>query len=168
MESLNAMAKHSHSLGARIIYCISPLVHNMSEESPKNRQRIYPKIMNAHSDYREFFKVDIASVPEIPEFVERASHGLIHIDHRLLDEPAQEMSILVSCSIAKSKTFVPPFNKWNKHTEKICSENNIELIKFENGWKCIEYNKFHPDQKLWYVHHREMSVENFKNWFETT
>lgn len=166
MESLNEMGSYAHSLGARVLYCISPLVHNMNHENEKNKQRIYPKIMNAYSDYREFFKVDIASVPEIPDFAVRASHGLIHVDHRLLDERAQEMSILVSCSIAKSKIFVPPFNKWNTSTERICRENDIELVKFEDGWKCMEYNTFDPTQNLWYVHHREMSVGAFKKWFE--
>jgi hypothetical protein len=165
MESLNEMGKFAHDLGARVLYCISPLVHNMIGENKKNSQRIYPKIMNAYSDYRDFFKVDMAGTPEIPDFAVRASHGLIHVDHRLLDEHAQEMSVIVSCSIAKSKIFVPPFNKWNKLTEKICFENGIELVKFEDGWKCIEYNSFDPDQKLWYIHHRELSVENFKAWF---
>jgi hypothetical protein len=165
MDSMNEMGRYAHGLGARVLYCISPLVHDMSSFNGKDKQRIYPKIMNAYSDYREFFKVDFASIPEIPDFATRASHGLIHVDHRLLEEHAQEMSILVSCSIAKSKIFVPPFNKWNRITEKICSENEIELVKFEDGWKCMEYNSFDPDQKLWYIHHREMSVDNFKKWF---
>jgi hypothetical protein len=165
MESLNQMGTFAASLGANILYCISPLLHDMSKFQGKDKQRIYPKIMNAYSDYRDFYKVDIASIPEIPIFATRASHGLIHVDHRLLDKSSQEMSILVSCSIAKSKIFVPPFNKWNKMTEQVCYENEIELIKFEDGWKCIEYNSFESDCKLWYIHHREMNVDNFKKWF---
>ena len=166
MSHLNEMGKFASDLGAKVLYCISPLTHIMNEENDKNKQRIYPKIMNAYSDYKEFYKVDVASLPDIPDFAIRASHGLIHVDHRLLDKKAQEMSILVSCSLAKSKMFVPPFNKWNKHTEKICKQNQIELVKFEDGWKCIEYNTFDDQTKLWYVHHREITVDQFKSWFK--
>lgn len=166
MVSLNTMAQFANSLGMNVIYCISPLVHKMNDAVGKDQQRIYPKILNAYSDYRAFYNVDIASVPVVPDFVTKASHGLVHVDHRLLKKSAQEISILVSCSLSKSNIFVPPFNKWNEDTETICKENDIELIKFENGWKCIEYNKFDSDHKLWYVHHREMSVQSFENWFQ--
>jgi hypothetical protein len=118
------------------------------------------------SDHRQFYKADIAAIPEIPDYVEKASHGLIHVDHRLLKKSAQEMSILVSCSLSKSNIFVPPFNKWNKNTEKICRSNNIELVKFEDGWKCMEYNKFDSSVSKWYLHHREFTVDTFKRWFE--
>lgn len=168
LASLNQMGSFASSLGAKVIYCISPLLHDMSNATGKDKQRIYPKIMNAYSDYRAFYKVDIASIPEVPDFVTRASHGLIHVDHRLLEKSAQEMSILVSCSIAKSRIFVPPFNKWNGLTEQVCKENDIELIKFEDGWKCMEYNSFDSNHKLWYIHHREMSIESFKKWFENS
>lgn len=165
MISLNEMGKFVTDHNATAIYCMSVITHDMCTQDTKNKQRIYPKIMNAYSDYRAFYNVDIAEVPEIPDFAIRASHGLIHVDHRLLKRSAQEMSILVSCSLAKSKIFVPPFNKWNKDTDDICKENMIELVKFEDGWKCIEYNAFDKNEKLWYVHHREMSVEQFKLWF---
>jgi hypothetical protein len=168
MHSLNEMSLFAHSLGATIIYCISPLVQDMSHlGQSKDAQRIYPKIWNAMSDYRQFYQADIASIPKIPSYVTTASHGLIHVDHRLLKKSAQEMSILVSCSLAKSEIFVPPFNKWNKDTQNICNENGIKLVKFEDGWKCMEYNKFDPAQKLWYSHHREFTVDSFKKWFET-
>ena len=49
--------------------------------------------------------------------------------------------------------------------EEICKENGIELIKFEDGWKCMEYNSYNENQNLWYLHHREFSVDSFKNWF---
>jgi D-lyxose ketol-isomerase len=74
------------------------------------------------------------------------------------------MSILVSASLVKAKIFIPPFNKWNKDTEDICRDSAIELVKFEDGWKCAEYNKFDPSQILWYLHHREFTSETFKRW----
>jgi len=88
----------------------------------------------------------------------------VHVDHRLLKKEAQELSILVSCSLSKSKIFVPPFNKWNKDTDEICEEHGIELVKFEDGWLCMEYNNFDVNHDLWYVHSREFTVESFKKW----
>ena len=74
------------------------------------------------------------------------------------------MSIITSCSLAQGKTFIPPFNKWDKNTESICEEFGIELIKFEDGWLCMEYNSFDPEQELWYLHSREFTLEDFKTW----
>ena len=68
--------------------------------------------------------------------------------------------------LAKAKMFIPPFNKWNQHTKEICSEAEIELIKFEDGWLCMEYNNFNPEHDLWYVHSREFTLEEFKQWIE--
>lgn len=153
---------------AKIIYAISPLVSNLSDSLEPDRQRVYPKIYNAFSDYRIFYNSDICGIPNnLHQSAILASHGLVHVDHRLLDKPAQEMSILISCSLVKSKIFVPPFNKWNADTELICSENNIKLVKFEDGWKCAEYNDFSLDHKLWYIHHREFSINSFKTWIKS-
>ena len=74
------------------------------------------------------------------------------------------MSILVSCALSKSKIFVPPFNKWDKNTESICQEHGIDLIKFEDGWLCAEYNKFDPSHDLWYIHNRAFKPGEFKKW----
>jgi hypothetical protein len=150
-----------------ILWGISPLVHDMSfEKDLKQGQRIFPKILNAYSDYRKFYAVDKAGLPEIHYRAKMASHGLIHVDHRLLSREAQEMSILVSSSLAKANIFIPPFNKWNSDTESICDNNNIELIKFEDGWLCMEYNKFNSDHKKWYLHAREFSFDQFIEWFK--
>ncbi len=132
-------------------------------------QRVYPKILNAYSDYRKFYEVDRASNLDFFTGHSRiiiASHGLIHVDHRIISGSAQEMSILVSCSLVKSKIFIPPFNKWNEHTEIICAENGIELIKFEDGWRCLEYEQHDPAHKLWYLHAREWTLDRLKNWFD--
>ena len=150
----------------KVMWGISPLVHDLSQEnSEKTKQRIFPKIMNAYSDYRKFYTVDKAGIPDINTKATLASHGLIHVDHRLLSREAQEMSILISSSLVKSKIFIPPFNKWNEQTDSICKENGIELIKFEDGWLCMEYNKYNEDQDKWYLHAREFDFETFEKWF---
>jgi hypothetical protein len=151
-----------------VMWGISPLVHDMSHEtSVVNQQRIFPRIWNAHSDHRVFYTVSKAGIPEcLDERVLLASHGLVHVDHRLLSKEAQEMSILVSSHLAgNAKYFIPPFNKWNTNTEAICDEHDIHLIKFEDGWKCMEYNTFDPKHGLWYLHAREFTYENFVKWF---
>ena len=95
-----------------------------------------------------------------------ASHGLVHVDHRLLDKSSQEMSILISSSLVNANIFIPPFNKWNKLTEEVCIENGIELIKFEDGWLCMEYNSYDDSHDKWYLHAREFTFDNFKKWFD--
>lgn len=152
--------------GCQVLWGVSPLVHDMSKEnSPVTKQRIFPKIMNAYSDYRDFYKVDNTGLPNFNTNATLASHGLIHVDHRLLTKEVQEISILTSASLVKSNIFIPPFNKWNKDTESVCKEHNIELIKFEDGWLCMEYNKYNDSQDKWYLHAREFDFESFKKWF---
>ena len=143
----------------KVMWAISPLVHD------ECGQRVYPKIFNAFSDIHAFFRPDSCGIPELHPKVKVASHGLIHIDHRLLTKEQQEMSILISCSLLKAKVFVPPFNKYNQHTQDICYENNIELIRFETGWNCMEYNIC--GGKNIYLHAREFTFESFKKWFES-
>lgn len=167
MDTVNLMTDYilQNVPDSQVLWGISPLVHNMSNETGSKVERVYPKIFNALSDINVFFRPNIAGVPKLRDDVVTAGHGLIHIDHRLLTPEQQEMSILISCSLANAKVFIPPFNKWNVHTELICNENNIKLIKFENGWKCMEYNNYDSNHELWYIHSREMSYENFVNWF---
>ena len=76
------------------------------------------------------------------------------------------MSIITSCALAKSSIFVPPFNKWDKNTEEICEENKIELVKFEDGWLCCEYNKYDSNHNLWYLHAREFTLKDFEKWLK--
>jgi hypothetical protein len=144
----------------KVIYGVSPLVHKDCG------QRVFPKILNAMSDYRNFYKVDKLGIPEMDSRATLAGHGLIHVDHRLLDKSAQEMSILVSCSLVKAKMFIPPFNKWNKLTEEVCRENDIELIKFERGWLSMEHNQNNPYHDLWYLHARDFDVNKVRVWFK--
>jgi hypothetical protein len=90
-----------------VLWGVSPLVHDMSEEKNEvTKQRIFPKILNAHSDYRRYYDVDLAGLPDFNTKATLAAHGLVHVDHRLLPKPAQEMSILISASLVKSKIFI--------------------------------------------------------------
>lgn len=145
-----------------VIWAISPLVH----DSQKDTQRVFPKEWNALSDFRQHYKLNTFSEINGRDGVIVATHGLIHVDHRLLSREAQELSILLSASLVNANIFVPPFNKWNSDTESICFDNDIKLIKFEDGWKSMEFNKFNEDQQLWYLHAREWTIESFKAWFE--
>ena len=150
-----------------VLHGVSPLVHDMKNETThKEQQRIFPKILNAYSDYKNFYKVDLLGLPNSHPKATLAAHGLIHVDHRLLPKEVQEISILISASLVKSKIFIPPFNKWNEDTEEVCYEHGIELIKFEDGWLSMEHNKFFDSHNKWYLHAREFDIENFKKWFD--
>jgi hypothetical protein len=144
----------------KVLHGISPLVHDTGDE------RIFPKILNAYSDYRKFYEPKKAGLPEPHPKAIPCSHGLVHTDHRLMTKEAQELSILTSCSLVNSDIFIPPFNKWNKATEEICNEHQIHLIKFEDGWKCMEYNKFDESHKRWYLHAREFTYESFTEYLK--
>ena len=138
---------------------VSPLVFDMSNSKDKSKERIYPKILNAHSDFRDFYKVNQMGIPDyISELrhtpnISLASHSLIHVDHRLLTPSVQEVLILVSCSLINSQIFIPPFNKFDSATVDICVRNNIELIKFEDGWKHLLYTIFEIDSVSKYYFH---------------
>lgn len=149
----------------RIIYGISPLVTDMSKYPNDDNQRVFPKVFTALSDYRNFYFVQKLGIPDVPEYVEVASHGMIHVDHRLLTLECQEMSILLSCNLVNSQIFIPPFNKWNNNTDMICNKMGIELIKFEKGWLSMEHNSYNPNHTLWYLHHRAFTLEQIKSWF---
>ena len=151
----------------KVLWGVSPFVNDMSNEKNEiSKQRIFPKINNAHSDHRIFYKVDLAGIPKLHKKATMASHGLIHVDHRLMTKEAQELSILTSANLVKANVFIPPFNKWNKDTESICNEHGIELIKFEDGWLCMEYNSYDDSHDKWYLHAREFTYEEFTKWFD--
>jgi hypothetical protein len=61
--------------------------------------------------------------------------------------------------LTNSKTFVPPFNKWNRDTEAICSEWRVELVKFESGWKSMEHEPWDKAHGRWYLHPRFWTVD---------
>lgn len=145
----------------RIIFGLSPLCHSNCG------QRVFPKVYSAMSDKRNFYRPDVAcDIGSYPGWIETAGHGIVHINHQLLSRETQELSILTSCSLAKGKIFIPPWNQWNKETEDICKENGIELIKFEDGWKSAEHNEFDSAHELWYLHPYAWTLEKFKEWLQ--
>ncbi len=169
MDITNKMAEFLMSKfpACEVIFGISPLVHNMQDEKDQqSKERVFPSLLSAFSDYKNFYKVTKFGLPDMIKGITTASHGLVHIDHRLLPRDVQEMSIMISCSLTNSKIFVPPFNKWNKDTESVCNEHKIELIKFEDGWRSMEHNEYNEVQKLWYLHARAFALEKFISWFE--
>jgi hypothetical protein len=86
----------------------------------------------------------------IKGIVNVASHGLIHLDHSRVGYDAQEMNILTSCNLLKTNMFIPPFNRYNEDTVKICEKNGIELLV--GGWKSLKFNEYDPEHEKWYLH----------------
>lgn len=145
----------------KILLAVSPAVFDMpSRDSGKGdiAERVFPSILNAHSDHKVFYQIERIGIPNWLSDITTefdcllASHGLIHVDHRLLPIDAQEMSIVTSLSLIKANIFVPPFNKYNKDTESVCSDNNVDLIKWEDGWNHLGYQPFSDDGRNYYVH----------------
>lgn len=159
-----------------IMLAVSPLVHRMGLEPPADRERAFPRIMSAMSDHRGFFRVNHLGLPHLsdgltphrsPKNTIAASHGLWHVDHRLLSRDVQEASIVTSCSLVGAATFVPPFNKWNRDTEAVCREHSVELVKFEDGWRHVKYNAFDPRHERYYLHTHDVSAEWMRGWLAT-
>lgn len=127
------------------------------EEDPKS-ERVFPPILNAMSDHRVFFNLTEIALPSwLPAVVNKfnckvASHGLLHVDHRLLSKEAQEISIISSCSAIGTKIFVPPFNKYNHETIEVIKESKLQLVVWESGWKHLSYQKLDQMVGNYYFH----------------
>lgn len=164
-----------HDPGARFLLALSPVSFAMNQETGRAIERVFPSLLNAYSDFRMFYQGSQIGIPDFwsgvvqrPN-VEPASHGLVHVDHRLLSREAQEISILVSAAIADSDVFVPPFNKWNEQTEGICGEHGIDLVKFETGWKHLKFqarNHGAIGQK-YYFHTHDFDLTFLEEWLNT-
>jgi len=121
-------------------------------------ERVFPPILNAMSDHRNYFRLNSIGVPEwLPEIVSKfdcevGSHGLVHVDHRLLDKEAQILSVMTSLSILKSHIFVPPFNKYNIETIELCRELGYKIVIWEDGWNHLSYQKFDGNNGKYYLH----------------
>lgn len=156
---------------SKLLLGISPFVNDMSEYGDLRSERIFPSIYNAYSDHRIYYNIQKCGVPPVIKTliekygvkIELAGHGLIHVDHRLLTKEVQEMSILVSCNLINSKAYIPPFNKWNKDTEDICAEYSIKLIKFEDGWRHLGYEKITDNFQNYYFHTHDFDIKKFKS-----
>lgn len=143
----------------RVILGVSCMTHNMDDCNVPEKERLFPKILNAHSDFRVFYNVDHIGIPDLnhilfhPKYItqknltiEVASHGLMHIDHRLLSYDLQEFNILCSVSLIRHKfpdhfvkKFIMPFNKFDEHTKTICKEHNIEILAWDYSWQHMSY-----------------------------
>lgn len=168
MEKLNRMSKAivEKIHDSLILYAISPVVHNIPAN--ENQERVFPGDFTARSDYRIFFMADKIGIPtNIPDYVTLAAHGMCHADHRLLAPEVAELSILMSCSLTKSKIFVPPYHKYAPWIQQICDQNKIALLKYEDGWKHMSYHPFSLDTKLYYTHTFDWKKEeDFYGWIE--
>jgi hypothetical protein len=143
-------------------------VNLFCETGGEEKGAVYPLHWNARSDLTRFYEMDKLWRQEdiYPLDAKVVSHGLVHVDHRLLGRQAQEMSIIVSCSILGTDVFVPPFHKYNTDTERICKAQGIELIKYEEGWRCAQYEPYDSKREKWYLHTHSMNEKEFGRWIE--
>jgi hypothetical protein len=165
MDNLNALAMIAQDHGLLPLYCVSLFSQH------RNDGMVFNPINKAYSTINRFYACDdFFARNTLPmDGLEKdlkilvASHGLFHVDHRLLSRDAQEMSIIGSCVYLNSRTFVPPFNKWNNDTVDICRENDFNLIRFEDGWLSAEHNPYMKGFK-YYCHSRLWTKETFSSW----
>lgn len=160
MANADAIAGYFHGQGYDVQYAVSVVCQRT------NNEFVFDPILKAYSDHRLFYDVDTIGMPDVPDYVKIVSHGIVHVDHRLLVPEAQEMSIRLSCALLNTKIFAPPFNKWNAATEEICKRNEIKLQKFEDGWRGVEHNKFSRAVDKWYLHSRNLTLEKTKHWLD--
>ena len=159
MAKANAMKDFLISEGHEVMWAISLICFYGCGE------RVFPNHIKPYSDVAEFFDGSNMGIPDHPPGIKLASHGLFHVDHRLLNYEAQKMSIIGSCNIIGTSVFVPPFNKWNKDTEKVCEEYSLDLIKYEDGWLSCEHNRRIKGPSMWYLHPQCWTLETFKTWY---
>lgn len=150
----------------KILFCVSVLYDDVRDYPDDKQEWVFEPKKKAQSDIRNFYRPDGFAIPVFPTWIQTGSHGLVHVDHRLLDRGAQELSILVSCSLLRCDVFAPPFNWWNVDTEAICRENGIRLLKFEDGWLSMECNEFNAQHHLWYLHSRNRTPEQIREWLK--
>lgn len=162
-----------HEQTATIMLAVS-ILYTLDDES----ERVFPKIYEDYSDHRVFYKVTAVCNPiqslDHPSILKAqttgqiiiASHGLIHVDHRLLGREGQELSIVVASNLLNSKTFVPPFHKWNKDTEDVCQEHDIDLVRFEEGWKHVMFNEYEEDHGYYYFHPFDLTPSQLRDWLK--
>jgi hypothetical protein len=122
---------------------------------------VYPDPPFKHRDRNFFYESDRVFIPS-PVPGTMVSHGLLHCDHSQLQFDAQEMSIVTSCNLLKTNIFVPPFNRYNDTTEAVCRINNIDLVRYEEGWRNMDKEPFDPAHKLWYFHPWRVDHELFE------
>lgn len=149
-----------HQPNGTVLLAVSPIVFEGIGE------RVHPSKLTAMSTLAPYYAGTRCGVPMIlREGVVLAAHGLMHVDHRLLGYKAQEMSIVGSCALVETHIFCPPYNKYNYKTEAICSEHEIELICFEDGWRHALYNHYVPQHERFYCHPYDFTPDELEAWF---
>lgn len=163
MEELAAIVQIINDTypGSEIWYCVNPICRSSFDGS------VYPGVPFKGRDKLFFYNVNSVFSDErmwkLRTTGRIVSHGLLHSDHSKLQYDAQEMSIVTSCNLLATNTFVPPFNYFNEATESVCRINKIKLIRSEEeGWESLEYEKFDPTWGLWYFHPWRFNAESFK------
>lgn len=143
-------------------------------DSPENSEteRVFPPILNAMSDHRVFFDLSNLVYPNwLPNLTRKfncqlASHGLFHVDHRLLSKEAQEISIRSSSSVLRTKIFVPPFNKYNKETLDIVDSLEYRIAIWETGWRHLGYQNFEFSSGNYYFHMHDFDDGRLNSFFK--
>jgi hypothetical protein len=143
-----------------IVWAVSPVCFATGDK--EHVGRVFPSVIKAFSDVKVFFGGTKVFIPEdVPDYVEISSHGIAHVDHRLLDRGAQEISILVSCAMLQANRFTPPFHHWNEDTKQICAQSVIKLDRFEDGWSSLDCDEFTTDDARWYCHPWKFTIDTF-------
>lgn len=153
----------------RIMLSVSPMVFDMSAcEDPLMRERVFPAMWHTHSDFRDFYRMNKIGIPPVLEALRReeggveiASHGMVHVDHRLLKRSAQEMSIVTSCALLNTAYFVPPFHKFDERTEAICKEHKFMIIRYDQSYTHLGYHPFDGRKTSYYFHTHDFSYQDF-------
>jgi hypothetical protein len=151
----------------QITLAVSPLVFNMAHYDGLEKERVFPRLLHVEADHRKFYGAEKLGIPAILNDRRKlsllvASHGMVHVDHRLMSKKAQELSIVTSCSLIGADTFVPPFHKWNKKTVDVCRDHVIRLVRFEDeGYQHLAYKKFDAGHLSWYFHTHDFTYEQF-------
>ena len=143
----------------KIMAAVSPCFHT------KVGERVFPSMLKLQSGATAFYQPDKVGIPwEMMGLVDEvAAHGIVHADHQLMGLAAQELSILLSCSLTRCKTFVPPFNHHNDQTSEACIKHGIKLIRWHDRMIHLKFHKVTPDQDYYYFHtHDFPTMEAFK------
>jgi hypothetical protein len=110
---------------------------------------------------RMFYDVDaIFDFGQLPHLHNIVSHGLLHFNHRLVTYDTQKFSILTSCSLLKTKIFIPPFWEWNEKTIKICTLNNITLW-IDEDWINFDRETIDSSHTHYLFHSWKFTPETF-------
>jgi hypothetical protein len=148
-----------YSPESRIISCINIFSRK------NNVGSLYKEVPFKNQPVTWFYDVDqIVSLDWVNKYRDISdvvSHGLFHINHAKVAKSAQEMSIVGSCKLLKTRVFVPPFNAYNGDTVKICKANGIKLVT-PDEWKTIDYSDFNDEHELWYMHSWRWTTETLE------